>query len=163
MIVSVQGFLKVKPGAGNPAGGIVNGQMEVPDLSVNPFIRGGIHLLQFTKIGASGASGVDILNGDKVVPDFPFFLLSPSRLLSLKELFGNAFFLGFCNLRRQDKARLEDGGDSRHGQVDLFMLLQKLSKMSEIGLIIFVLVEFEDTFPDVIRDGGGGFAPPLFP
>ena len=64
MIIAVESLLSIKPGTGDGAGGVINGEMQVPDLSGDPFIGSSIHLLHFAEISASGTSGVSILNGD---------------------------------------------------------------------------------------------------
>ena len=50
MVITIEGLLGVKPAAGNSSGRIIDGQMQMPDLSGNPFMGSRIHLLQFMYI-----------------------------------------------------------------------------------------------------------------
>ena len=50
MVITIEGLLGVKPAAGNASGRIIDGQMQMPDLSGNPFMGSRIHLLQFMYI-----------------------------------------------------------------------------------------------------------------
>ena len=66
MVIAVQGLLCVKLGAGNGTGNVINCPMQVSDLSGDPFIGSGIHLLHFAEICASGASGMGIFSRYKL-------------------------------------------------------------------------------------------------
>ena len=60
-------FLRVKPTPGNDAGGVINGQVEMPDLSANPFIRSSVGLLLLSEIGMTGTTAVGIFYSDKII------------------------------------------------------------------------------------------------
>ena len=98
MIVGVESFLYVKPGANDPAGGIVNSQMEMPELSRDPFVGSRVHLEQFAEIGASGTSRVGILDRDDIFQELYFFFCSPGVFLGLAEEAGDPLFLAFVTL-----------------------------------------------------------------
>lgn len=66
MIITIESFLGVKPAAGNYSGRIIDGQMQMPDLSWNPFMGSRIHLLQFAEISSSWAVGMCIFDIHKI-------------------------------------------------------------------------------------------------
>lgn len=67
LIVATQCFLSVKLCADNSAAGIIDGKVEVPDDTGDPFIWSCIHLDQFTEVRSSGASGMGVFDSYKVL------------------------------------------------------------------------------------------------
>lgn len=53
MVIGMKRFLRVTP-PGDDAGGVINGHVEMPDLSANPFIRSSVDLLLLSEIGVTG-------------------------------------------------------------------------------------------------------------
>jgi len=66
MVVAVQGFLFIEPGAGNGTGGVVYGDMQRRDKAAEPFIRRGVHLKEFAKVSGSGAPGMGVFQRDEI-------------------------------------------------------------------------------------------------
>lgn len=99
MIIGIKRFLRVKPIPGNDAGGVINGQVEMPDLSANPFIRSSVGLLLLSEIGMAGTTAVGIFYSDKIIMNLAHFTGSLSRFLLSFQQFLYLLFLGACNLR----------------------------------------------------------------
>ena len=141
MVIAVQSLLCIKPGAGNSSGSVINCQMQVPDLSGDPFIGGGIHLLHFAEIRTSGASGMGIFNRYKIGLEEIGFLFGRGLFFFFEESFSDPFFLAFGNFWGKDIFGFQYFCYGRSGDADAFMLMQKLCIMLEIRFIVFCAVE----------------------
>ena len=95
MVVAIRGFLGVKPCAGDSTCSVVDGQMEVPGLSGYPFVGGGVHLLHFAEISASGTSGMGVFDSHKIGLDGICFFFGRSVFFFYKEFLFEAFSLRF--------------------------------------------------------------------
>lgn len=102
VIVAVQRFLRIEPGAGDYAESIVNRQMKVPDLSIDPFVRRGVHLLHLAKISASGAPAEGVFYSNQIELYGILFLLRPSCFFQSSKLLFYTFALSFRNLGGED-------------------------------------------------------------
>ena len=121
MIVSVQRLLGIKVCTGDTAGGIIYGKMQVPDLTGNPFMGRGIHLLEFAKVCGPGASGMGILDCNKSGLDEGGFFLGFCLFFLDFQCFFYPLFLGFCGLGREDIFAFEYTGYRGRGRGNSFL------------------------------------------
>ena len=98
VIVAVQRFLRIESGAGDYAESIVNRQMKVPDLSIDQFVRRGVHLLHLAKISASGAPAVGVFYSNQIELYGILFLLRPSCFFKAASSFFTRLRLAFVTL-----------------------------------------------------------------
>ena len=161
MVVSVERFLCIKISAGNLSGGIVHRQMEMPDLSGDPFIRSGIHLLQFAKISASGTSGMSVLQGNEICLYGIGLFLCFGTFLLFCQFFFHAFFLGFCSLWGEDAVAFQYLCNRRSRDMDVLMGCQQFGIMLEIRIIILGAVERDHSIAGCFRDGGRRLSSPI--
>ena len=108
LIIAIQSLLRIEPGSGDPPCRIVYRQMEMPDLAGNPLEGGGIHLLQLSKIGASGTPGMGVFDSNQVLLNLIRFLFAPSLLLPAFQVCFDTSFLGFRYPRRENILCLKD-------------------------------------------------------
>lgn len=94
MIIAVGSLQRIKPCAANRARGIINGEMEMPDLNR----RGRVHLLHFAEISASGVSGMSVFDCHKIGLDGVGFLLGRSEFLFSRSSFLIRFLFAFVTL-----------------------------------------------------------------
>lgn len=155
VIVAFQGLLTIEIGADDFTGGIIDSEMQVPDLTADPFMAGGIHLDHLAHIFASWSSWMSILFIDEgqgfLDIILNFFRRGGFQARTKKHL--QLFFGLFSGLGRDDAFVSEPFIQRGITDANVQILPKDLAEMGKVCVRILIEVKADDLVFDIKREG----------